>query len=205
MLSITFSNMLFSCALLFFLFTTFVAAAPTTKLQKRESGLEHFEKNIDFLAAAGGEWDVVSHDESLRTFKPPFGLIAKLTFTVNHNSRMPDGKDLMVKVHYPRGPPATGDATRWARFDPSLPISGTWERKATGSKIKIFHKLVEETQLGGAQYPHDYYDYSGHYYFFNMITPGTGKGVESAKENEGGKGGSANRSEGGNSEGERAH
>jgi len=135
---------------------------------------------------------------------------------------MPDGKDLMVKIYYPRGPPATGDATRWARFDPSLPISGIWKREATvstsrfedvhvsyaliqGSQIKIFHQLLQETQLGGVQYPHDYYDLPGYYYFFNMITPGTGKGVESPKENEGRKGGSANISEGGNSEGKRAH
>ena len=36
-----------------------MAAAPTTKLQKRESksDLEQFEKRIDFLTAGDGVWD----------------------------------------------------------------------------------------------------------------------------------------------------
>lgn len=142
----------------------------------------------------------------------PLQLISQLKFTVEDNREIPGGKDLMVTKYFqPQGHyrPTSG---RWAHFDPSLPISGIWERKATvsmlrfedvhvsytlmldfkqGSKIKIFLELLKAAQLGGEQYPHSYYDMEGHYYFFHMITLGTGEGVESAKENEGGEGGSA--------------
>jgi len=53
-LSIAFSNMLFSYALLLFLFTTFVAAAPTTMLHKRSE--YDITTNKDFLVADGGMW-----------------------------------------------------------------------------------------------------------------------------------------------------
>ena len=45
--------MLFSCALLFFLFTTFVAAAP---LQKSYTGYWSLIPHQDFLVHGGGEW-----------------------------------------------------------------------------------------------------------------------------------------------------
>lgn len=46
--------MLFSYALLFFLFTTFATAAPTMMLQKRSP--YDLEDNTNFLVANGGEW-----------------------------------------------------------------------------------------------------------------------------------------------------
>ena len=51
--------MQFSYALLFFLFAIFVAAAPTTKREKRY-GSWGFTIHADFLAAHGGEWTRVT-------------------------------------------------------------------------------------------------------------------------------------------------
>ena len=48
--------MLFPYALLFFLFTTFAAAAPTMMLQKRGPDEFTTNKNRDFLMAKGGVW-----------------------------------------------------------------------------------------------------------------------------------------------------
>ncbi|KAF8729235.1 hypothetical protein AX14_006311 [Amanita brunnescens Koide BX004] len=120
--------MLFSYALLFFLFTTFATAAPTMMLQKRSP--YDLEDNTNFLVANGGEW---TRDKSKPTQGSQVNTIKWLTKSLTYQDYGYKPNELYVEIK---------ETEHWVaqlrpNEKPGNDLLGTWEREKTGSKIEI--------------------------------------------------------------------
>ncbi|KAF8346196.1 hypothetical protein F5887DRAFT_125690 [Amanita rubescens] len=121
--------MLFSYALLFFLFTTFVAAAPTTMLQKRSD--YDITTNKDFLVANDAVW---TRDKSE---SKQHSSVDKIKWLIKEEKSMYGAlRYLYVKVG-PEGTEHKIDNTVTADKKPGSDLIGTWERTGTVSLSRL--------------------------------------------------------------------